>query len=284
MIKFSVIIPTFNRAHVLSRAIESVLSQSYPHFEIIVIDDGSTDETQNVLSKYPRIKILKTINQGVSAARNVGINIACNPWICFLDSDDEWLESKLQLQAKFLTEHPSFKIVHGEEIWIRNGVRVNPMKKHQKGGGDQFAQSLKMCVISPSTVCLHRELLEEFKGLDESFEVCEDYDLWLKITQKYPVGYIENELIKKYGGHEDQLSRKYKAMDYYRVKSMYQLTHRAILSSSQLEQLKKELAKKAKILLAGYQKHNNMTHFHEIQTYLAWASTTSHGPSCAFSV
>jgi glycosyltransferase involved in cell wall biosynthesis len=220
-VKFSVIIPTFNRAEKVIRAIESVLSQTFKDYELIVIDDGSTDDTYDLIKGFP-IQYHKIENSGVSAARNFGVKLSQGEWLAFLDSDDEWLPNKLELQARFIKEN-DYKVVHGEEIWMRRGKRVNPKLKHKKSGGDIFEASLELCLMSPSTIAIKRELFESYGGFREDFEVCEDYDLWLKITRTNEVGFIEQPIIIKHGGHEDQLSTKHKAMDLWRVKSMQQL-------------------------------------------------------------
>lgn len=257
---FSVIIPTYNRGHTILRAINSVLGQSFKNLELIIIDDGSTDDTQDILNQVTdkRIRYIKQNKSGVSSARNNAAKIAKGSWLCFLDSDDEWLKDKLDLQFTYLKENPSCKILHGEEIWFRNGVRVNPKKKHYKGGGDQFERSLKLCIISPSTVCLEKESFFRLGLFDESFIVCEDYDLWLRYTSQLPVGYISKPLINKYGGHDDQLSSQYKAMDFYRVKAIVKLLKQNSLKDSQIELAKKELIIKSDILIKGYQKHNRI--------------------------
>ncbi len=262
----SVIIPTFNREKEVVRAIESVYLGTYKDIEIIVVDDGSTDETSKTLARLDiPIKFITTKNRGVSAARNLGVTYARGEWIAFLDSDDTWLENKLEAQVALLRNCPELRLIHGEEIWIRNGVRVNQMKKHQKSGGDIFVKSLKLCLISPSAVMLQKSLLEEMGGFREDFEVCEDYDLWLKITSLYPVGFVETPIIKKFGGHEDQLSRKFFAMDYWRVRSLSWIMINRKLGEDKLEPLKSVLEKKCKVLLNGYKKHDNMTHYSEIE-------------------
>ena len=267
-VSFSVIIPTFNRAKVISRAIDSVLNQTYKNFELIVVDDGSTDNTQEILKKYDQIKIMTQENQGVSSARNSAIQISIGEWTCFLDSDDEWLPTKLESQKNIILSHPKIIWNHTNEIWIRNGVRVNQMKKHQKAGGDQFKRSLELCIISPSTVCIRKDILLAHL-FREDFPVCEDYDLWLKLSSQYEIDYIEEPLIYKYGGHEDQLSRKYIAMDYFRLKSMFDLYQNSNLSNQQIDYLKEEFRRKAKVLLKGYRKHNNLTHVDEVEFMLA---------------
>ena len=134
---FSVIIPTYNRAHMLERAIKSVLAQTYKNFELIVVDDGSTDETKELLSKYKDIHYYKIDNSGVSFARNFGVSKSKGKYLCFLDSDDEWLNEKLKAQYQQI-ENTRCLIVYGEETWFRNGIRVNKKKIHQKSGGDIF--------------------------------------------------------------------------------------------------------------------------------------------------
>jgi GT2 family glycosyltransferase len=111
---------------------------------------------------------------------------------------------------------------------------------------------------------IKRSVLEEMEGFDEAFTVCEDYDLWLKMTSLYEVGFIEDPLINKYGGHDDQLSRKFKAMDYWRVKSIDRLLKRGSLKKDDQDAAILELRRKANILLMGYKKHNNFAHFDEI--------------------
>ncbi len=256
------------------RAINSVLAQTYKEFELIVVDDGSTDGTKELLSDLD-LKYIYTPNKGVSHARNRGVEAANGKWIAFLDSDDEWLPTKLERQIEYLKDNPDCQLVHGEEIWIRNGVRVNQMNKHKKSGGDIFIRSLKLCLISPSAVILRKELLLQMEGFREDFEVCEDYDLWLKITSLYQVGFIKTPILKKYGGHEDQLSRKFFAMDYWRVKSMVWVFGNRDLDTDKKLSLLKVLKKKCEVLLKGYEKHQNLTHFKEVEGYLRLAMGVS---------
>ena len=263
----SIIIPTFNRAYVLERAINSVMEQTYKNFELIIIDDGSTDDTKILLSKSKnhKMKIYYIENSGVSKARNFGIQKSKGDYISFLDSDDEWLKEKLIKQVDLLETDRSLKWVHTEEIWVRNGVRVNQMNKHKKAGGDQFIPSLKMCMISPSTVLIERSVLFNAGMFREDYPVCEDYDLWLKLSAQFSIGFVAEPLIRKYGGHDDQLSRKYFAMDYYRIKSIdWVLTH-LNLCPERLLQAKKVILNKCKILIKGYKKHHNLAQLPEIQ-------------------
>ena len=263
----SVIIPTYNRAPVLERAIGSVLGQSFRNFELIVVDDGSTDGTQDVLNSLGRehsFHCIRQINQGVSAARNHGIRVARGKWLAFLDSDDEWLPQKLEFQLEKSLEDSQCPLIHGEEIWIRDGVRVNPMKKHQKKGGDVFKDAVRLCCISPSTVMLKKDLIAEVGFFREDFPVCEDYDLWLRILSHHKVSFVNKFLIKKYGGHEDQLSRKYRAMDYWRILSLHSVLQDEKLCLDNRHFAQVELKKKANILLKGYRKHQNLIYYDEI--------------------
>lgn len=250
----SVVIPTFNRMETLPRAVESVLNQTYQNLELIIVNDGSSDETSNYLDsiKDPRVRHISTANQGVSMARNVGIGLAKGEWIAFLDSDDEWEKAKLAEQLKLSTE---YKIIHSDEIWIRNGLRVNQMKKHAKSGGWIFQKCLPLCCISPSAVMIHQDVFQAVGLFDPAMTVCEDYDLWLRIAKSYEIGFVAKPLIKKYGGHADQLSRKYKAMDHYRVKAILKVLKD--LSGENLDTAKNTLAVKCQILLTGYEKHGH---------------------------
>ncbi len=256
--QISVIIPSYNRLHTLSRAIESVLSQDSPVDEIIVVDDGSIDATACHISQhYPEIKLIRQPNQGVSAARNAGISQASHAWIAFLDSDDTWLPDKISEVRLSQQHHSEYQLFHSDEIWVRNGARVNPMKKHTKSGGWIFERCLPLCVISPSAVVLRRSLLHSVGLFDESLPACEDYDLWLRICHRYPVYYIDRPLITKYGGHNDQLSRRYWGMDRFRIRSIYHLLHRGVLDEPYRSTAINIMISKLEVLLRGAKKHRN---------------------------
>lgn len=183
---FSVIIPTFNRAHLVTRAVESVCAQTFTDFECIVVDDGSTDNTAQILSPYiQHIQYIYMPHGGVSRARNCGIQQAKGQWIAFLDSDDEWLPEKLATQFEYITAHPDIYLHQTDEVWIRKGRRVNPMKKHQKREGHIFQDCLYLCLVSPSAVVVHKSVFEKVGMFDECLPVCEDYDLWLRVAWQY---------------------------------------------------------------------------------------------------
>ena len=222
--KVSVIIPTFNRLSLISRAIDSVLKQTFKPFEIIVVDDGSSDNTSTFIkNNYKSVKLIKQKNLGVSKARNVGIKNSSGDWIALLDSDDEWKKNKLEVQIKSLTEYDYYSVCHTNEIWIRNGTRVNQKKRHQKYGGNIFDKCLDICRISPSSIIFQKNIINEVGWFDENLSICEDYDLWLRITANFKILFIDKPLIIKYGGHSDQLSKSVNGIEAYRIKSLENL-------------------------------------------------------------
>lgn len=258
--KLTVIIPTYNRVKELSRALNSVMRQKLPKvlqsLQLIVVDDGSTDETSDLMArKFPQVEYLKQDNSGVSAARNAGLKLANGEWIAFLDSDDEWLPDKLYRQFELL-EQTGLLVCHTQETWIRNGVKVNQMDKHQKAGGWIFERCLPICAMSPSSIVIHRSVFEAVGMFDESLPACEDYDLWLRISARFPVAFVEQASINKYGGHKDQLSRKYWGMDRFRVKALKKIlgTDLPVEMNAAATEV---LIRKLNILLKGAIKHKN---------------------------
>ncbi|MGR9105431.1 MAG: glycosyltransferase family 2 protein [Gammaproteobacteria bacterium] len=250
--KVSVVIPTFNRIGLVNRAIHSVLRQTRSPDEIIVVDDGSCDGTNSsITEQFPEVIVLFQQNRGVSSARNLGISKSRCEWIAFLDSDDEWLPRKLEAQLEALAQHPEYRICHSDEIWIRNGIRVNPMKKHRKKGGWIFQHCLPLCAISPSSALVHRSLFAVLGGFDESLPACEDYDMWLRITSRYPVLYIDKPLLIKTGGHADQLSRRYWGMDRFRIQALEKIILHGDLQPADRRAACAMLARKAEIFCQG---------------------------------
>jgi len=262
--KISVVIPTYNRRALLVRAVSSVLAQTYRDFELIIVDDGSTECLAEVAKtvldaghKFIRTECLgRTERGGVSQARNVGVSASSGNWISFLDSDDQWLPEKLARQVAALNRNKEFKFCHCDEIWFRNGKFVNPRKKHQKADRDAFYRSLELCCISPSSVLMEKSFFEDLGGFDETMWVCEDYDLWLRATAREPVLFINEQLVKKYGGHADQLSRSLEAMDRFRVYSLIKLLAVESLSSDQRDAAIKVLVAKSVVLANGAHKRS----------------------------
>ena len=255
----TVILPTWNRAEWLKTAIDSVLKQTFRDFELIVVDDASTDSTAKILEHYyGKINtIIFTENLGVSAARNEAISKSDSEWVAFLDSDDLWHPEKLQRQINQTKLRQGIPIHFTDEIWIRNGIRVNPKKKHQKQEGWIFQQSLALCLMAPSTVLLRRELLEVHGLFDERLPVCEDYDLWLRLCAHNPVALLNEKLMTRHGGHMDQLSQSDWGIDRYRVQSINKILKTEILRPEDQSAAIQMLQKKCRILIHGFKKRNN---------------------------
>ena len=250
----SVIIPTYNRGWILKEAIDSVLAQDYKDLELIVVDDGSTDNTFEILASYGNdIKVLFQENKGVSAARNRGITEASGQLIAFLDSDDLWLPRKLSTQIDFFNQMPDALICQTEEIWVRNGIRVNPKKRHKKPSGMIFEPSLELCLVSPSAVMTRRSLFDRVGEFDVTLSACEDYDLWLRISCRFPVHLIDTPLIIKRGGHDDQLSSM-KGLDKFRIKAIVKIIKSNRLSDNQYSAAVKALKEKCEIYSDGCRK------------------------------
>ena len=260
----SVVIPTYNRVELLKRSIDSVINQTIKPFEIIIVDDGSNDGTEAMIKKnYDSLKLIKQKNKGASAARNSGIKASSGEWICFLDSDDEWKNDKLEKQITAVANNSDYKFFHSNEIWIKNGKRINQKKKHKKYGGDIFKKCLDMCRISPSSVLIDKNIFEEIGFFNENLVVCEDYELWLRICDKYKVFFIDEPLIIKYGGHQDQLSYSIDSIECHRIKALEYLLSTS-LSKKNRDYTIQMLISKISIYLNGLIKRGKK---HEIAVY-----------------
>lgn len=243
----SIIIPTHNRACFLPQAIDSVLAQTYTNFELIVVDDGSSDETQPLLASYGKAIIsLYQENRGPSAARNAGIRAARHPLLAFLDSDDQFTNNKLVLQTAAMEAQPDLLISHTQETWFRNGQHLNQKKHHTKEGGDIFARNLSLCMVGMSTVMARRELFERVGLFDESFPCCEDYEFWLRVSVAHSFLLVDTPLTVKHGGRADQVSAQFQTgMDRFRIRALEKLLSFAFLTSAQSRLAREELVRKA---------------------------------------
>ncbi len=271
-IEISVIIPTFNRKELLYRSISSVLNQDHKPYEIIIVDNGSNDDTESMIKKkFESVQYFYYESKGVSRARNFGIRKSKGNWICFLDSDDEWKKNKIKIQTNYITENKNIKFVHTNEDWYRNGEYLNQKKKHIKLGGYIFENCLKICCISPSSVMIKKELFNTYGFFDESLEVCEDYEMWLRISSKEEIGFINKSLVNKYGGHNDQLSKKFWGMDRFRVISIEKLIKNQNLNDTHKFLAINHLVKKIKIILNGAKKRKNTDIYNEYyQKLIYW--------------
>ena len=253
----------------VGEAVESVLAQDFVDFELVVVDDGSTDGTATELARLDsRLRILSTPRKGVSAARNSGVNSSAGQYIAFLDSDDLWQPGKLSRQIGFMDKYADVQICQTEEIWIRNGARVNPKAIHRKPSGDVFLRSLDLCLVSPSAVMMRKELFQRLGGFDETFPVCEDYDLWLRIAVELPIPLIPEALVIKRGGHADQLSQSLWGMDRYRVLTLQKLL-RANLAGSRRAAVIEVLRRKVGVLANGARKRGKLREAVNFEAMLA---------------
>jgi glycosyltransferase involved in cell wall biosynthesis len=280
----SIVLPTFNRRPFLGQAVESVVNQTFKEWELLVVDDGSDDDSWKTIQKFndPRIYYLYQRNQGVSCARNTGIQFSHFPWICFLDSDDQWETNKLQRQLEVLERHPKYQVVYTDETWIRKGRRVNPRKIHRKYQGWIYHRCLPLCIISPSSILLHRSILQQVGLFDVSFPVCEDYEMWLRISSRHPILFLEEPLIIKVGGHADQLSQSLWGLDRYRVQAMIKSYSSGDLTPQLATWTARQIAEKARILASGFTNRKKWAEAGEFQDMVqAWskkARIAAHSP------
>ena len=251
----SIILPTYNRVSFIGAALDSVFAQTHGNWELVVVDDGSTDGTVDVLKRYedPRVKYFHQENQGVSAARNLGIGRCAGEMIALLDSDDEWLPEKLAKQLSYMREH-GYEISQTEEIWIRGGRRVNQKAKYAKPEGWFFEQSLEMCLISPSCTMFTQAAWERIGPFDVEMPSCEDYDMWLRACLHYPVGLVAEKLTIKNGGRPDQLSNCVPCADLHRIRALVKILQSGKLDAFYAPIALEALRRKVDIYAQGCEK------------------------------
>lgn len=267
---FSVIIPTYNRKNFLKIAIDSVLNQTYDNYELIIVDDGSTDNTKNFIKdqKNPKLKYYFQQNQGPALARNLGIKKAKKEFVCFLDSDDRFCRNKLETTSRHIQENPAYKIFHSQEIWYRNHKFLPQKQEHKKPAGFIFENAVKLCSISISTAAIKKQVFSEIGNFDKSLLACEDYDFWLRATLRYPVYLIPKALTIKEGGHKDQQSKKYPGMDKFRIYSLDKILQTKNLNKHQYQTTYQQLKKKCLIYIKGSEKRNKTKEIKKYQQIL----------------
>jgi glycosyltransferase involved in cell wall biosynthesis len=253
----SVIIPTYNRKHLLALAIDSVLDQTFSNFELLVIDDGSDDGTKELVASYgSRIRYVAQENLGVAAARNTGIRAAAHDLLAFLDSDDRFTPEKLAVQAAAMTCQPEYLVSHTDETWFRHGRILNQKTRHARAGGDIFGRCLELCAVGMSTAMVRRRFFEAVGYFDESLPCCEDYDLWLRASVKHPFLLVPGSYTIKDGGRDDQLSLIHRVgMDRYRIGSILKIVRSGELNPEQEKLARLELHRKCTIYGQGCLKH-----------------------------
>jgi len=254
--KISVIIPTYNRYKLLLEAINSVKKQTYKDYELMVVDDGSTDETPKLLHdenlKYIRVK--HTGNPGL--VRNLGVEQSKGDYIAFLDSDDLWKKDKLEKQITFFKNNPEIKLCHTREIWKRDKKIISQKKQDHKRSGNIFKDALKKCIVGPSTVMMERSIFVLEGGFREDMEIAEDYEFWIRITSKFKIGYIDEPLVVKRAGKWEQLSEKYGQIEIFRIEGLKKLVEHNYFVEEKMELALNELIRKCKIYSRGCKKRN----------------------------
>jgi glycosyltransferase involved in cell wall biosynthesis len=233
-------------------AIDSVLAQSFREFELIVVDDGSRDGTAEHLKSFgDKVRFERIEHSGPAAARNRGVALARAPLIAFLDSDDLWAPTKLERQLAFMLDNPDCAISQTNEIWIRNGRRVNPGLRHRKSAGDIFVDSLRTCLISMSATMMRADLFRSLAGFDESMDAAEDYDLWLRILIDHEASLLDEPLVTRRGGHPDQTSATTPAIDRFRILALTKMLADGRLSHARRTAVVEVLAEKCRIYAGG---------------------------------
>ncbi|MBN1427560.1 MAG: glycosyltransferase [Anaerolineae bacterium] len=191
MPKVSVIIPSHNRAHFLGRAIQSVLNQTYHNFEIVVVDDGSTDDTREVIEGFgASVHYFYQPHNGVSAARNYGIKVANGEYVAFLDSDDEFMPLKLEKQVSYLDTHPNVGMVYSSYIIVDGETNQSFYSSQSLFSGWVFRELLWKCMQGPlttPTVMVKRSVFEQVGLFDETMDLAEDIDLWCRISRRFEI-------------------------------------------------------------------------------------------------
>lgn len=209
MPKVSVIIPTYNRCKYLNFAIQSVLHQTYANWELLVIDDGSSDDTSSVIQEYigkdKRIRSFRLKNGGVARARSVGIKEAKGEYVAFLDDDDYYLPHKLELQVNYLEKNPQHIFVYGQADYVDS--QGNYIKTVPGNPVRTYGELIQESVIFPTTIMVRRSAFEEFGYFRSSLKTCEDYDMWLRIARKYPFAFI-SEPVAKYRRHRNNVTHR----------------------------------------------------------------------------
>jgi glycosyltransferase involved in cell wall biosynthesis len=216
--KFSVIIPAYNAEKYIRETLDSAFSQTYRDFEILVVNDGSTDKTLDLLGSYGnQIRIIDQKNAGVSAARNNGVKAASGEFIAFLDADDLWMPDKLFLQNAKLEEGYELAYTNRSYFGIVGDLPEKQSDICDMPEGDIWEALLFNNVITTSSVVVKKNFYEEFSGFDEGMSYCEDWDLWIRFSEKCLVGYNPEPLVQ-YRVHFTGLSSNYKYMSLMRKK------------------------------------------------------------------
>jgi glycosyltransferase involved in cell wall biosynthesis len=216
----SVVIPCYNQAHFLGEAIESVLAQTYPHFEIVVVDDGSTDNIAAVVARYPGVRCFRQENQGLSAARNTGLRRSIGERLVFLDADDRLMPRAIEVGLACLRDHPECAFVYGRSRFMAFDGSSFHGPPQSRVEGDYYLALLQGCpIFATGSVMYRREVFEFVTGFDPFLSPAADYDLYYRITSQFPIRCHE-ETTAEYRKHGTSMTRSGELMLKYNLAAL----------------------------------------------------------------
>ena len=248
------VIPHFEREELLAQALESVVRQTEPPAEIIVVDDGSRRPPEAVCRRYGARLLVIDHTGKPGAVRNRGAEAAESRWLAFLDSDDLWLPEKLERQRRKLESQPEMTLCHTREIWQRGTETVSQKKQKHLREGDLFSDALKKCIIGPSTVMLSGAVFKALGGFDETLEIAEDYEFWLRWTDRFPAAYCGEPSVVKRAGGWPQLSEKYGQIEIFRIEALLRVLDKNVLGGLHRAEALREAERKIGIYCHGCRK------------------------------
>jgi glycosyltransferase involved in cell wall biosynthesis len=259
----SVVIPCYNQAHFLGEAIESVLSQTYKRFEIIVVDDGSTDDTAEVAARYPAVRCIRQRNKGLSAARNSGLNASCGSFLVFLDADDRLLPEALQKGLDCLNAHPECALVYGRYVNINADASFLTPGADPRPQSEPYLELLRRNFIGTTAAAMfRRSVFSSVRGFSTELAACEDYDLYFRIVREFPIC-CHDTVVSEYRQHDGTISRdnelmlrasmgvRYLQWQYARGNRAYKEALKSGVQSAQAYYGKKLIAQAGSNLRAG---------------------------------
>jgi glycosyltransferase involved in cell wall biosynthesis len=268
--------------------VRSVLAQTVRDFQLIVADDGSTDDTRGRLSGFEdsRISCLFLEHHGMPGrARNAGAAAAQGRYLAFLDSDDLWLPEKLERQTRLFQAGDRAPLCHTRELWLRGGREISQAGRSHRREGDIFRDALVKCVVGPSTVIVEKDFFERHGGFREDLEIAEDYELWLRMSFDSPVAYLDEGLTIKRArmqarGEEANLSEKYGHIEVFRIRALCDLIAQGAFASlpEKDELARRELIRKCGVYAAGCYKRGRRE---EALRYEALAGECARGKPAA---
>ena len=269
MPRVDIIIPAYGRAGLLAEAIASVQAQTFTDWTLWIVDDASAEAIVLPTGRDSRIEVRRLpANRGPAFTRNYGASLGLAPYIAFLDSDDLWHPEKLEHAMAAFALDTNLLWWHSNELWLRHGQPAKQKTIHRKQGGQFFERALERCLISPSAVVLQRNFFTTISGFAPAFRLCEDYELWLRLLLRAPIGYSDEPLTIKRAGDWPQLSSA-REIDRYRVLAMHRVWR---LSRHEMPEhwrtaLLDECVRKCTLLVGGAAKHQNER---GLRRYQAW--------------